>query len=239
MSKVKACSWVIALLLGVPSVAAAQGARESFGSRGQFVIGAERLFGLVVSSSTVDPEIGSEIEESHTSFTLLANPTNGVGNGRVSTYSFPRVGFDFLVTDGVSVGAALGMASVSGTLDTEAQPEQELDPTLAFLFAPRVGYAYPFGSTIGIWPRVGISYVTSSTSNDIVETSYYRLAVTLEAPLVISPVPHAAFTIGPVFDIGVSGGIEESAQMGGLRVSFESDESGIEWGLMAGLLVYL
>ncbi|HLV67567.1 MAG TPA: hypothetical protein VKY73_17215 [Polyangiaceae bacterium] len=236
MLKAKARSWVLALCaLGVPSIAVAQETRESFGSSGQLVVGAERLFGLVVASSTLEANNGGESTVTFTSFTLLANPTNGL----ISNYSFPRVGVDYLVTDGVSIGAAIGMFTLSGSFEAEGQADQDLETTTAFLFAPRVGYAHMFNPTLGIWPRGGVSIVASTTSGDGDETSSNQLAVTLEAPLVISPVSHVAFSVGPTIDIGVSGGNETETQVGGVKISVENDETGIDWGLMAGLLVYL
>jgi hypothetical protein len=57
---------------------------------------------------------------------------------------FPRVGFDYFVIDGLSVGASAGMAFYSG------------DGSFSYALLPRVGYAFDLSKTFEFWPRGGL-----------------------------------------------------------------------------------
>jgi len=60
--------------------------------------------------------------------------------------------------------------------------------------SPRVGYLYSFGRVVGIWPRGGFTYHSTSVNNGPDENG---LALTLECPFTFSPPSHFAFTLGP------------------------------------------
>ena len=62
------------------------------------------------------------------------------------------------------------------------------------------------------------------------------VALTVEAPFAFTFFPHVVFTAGPTLDIGLSGSISED--LGGGQSASE-DYSATEFGLQAGLLVYL
>jgi hypothetical protein len=112
----------------------------------------------------------------------------------------------------------------------------------AYLIAPRVGYAYLFTPMVGIWPRGGITFIGASGENGSgsVETSQSMLAISLEAPLVITPVPHAGFTLAGTFDIGITGSEETTVrdEATGTEISQETDVTGSDFGLQAGLFLY-
>ncbi len=77
----------------------------------------------------------------------------------------------------------------------------------AFIFAPRVGYAFMFSDVVGLWPRGGFSYVNGKDQVGDNEDSFNMFALSLEAMLVITPVEHAGFLVGPTFDFPfISGG---------------------------------
>jgi hypothetical protein len=233
--------WVGGALLGAlflcPRGAQAQ---ETFGSEGQFAVSGERLFG--VTWSTQSSEEGDvKSTQSYTNISLLANPYGPF----VSAYSFPRVGADFFVIDGLSVGAALGLFTVSSSSKVEAgdQEQEEDGPSLSgFLLAPRIGYAAMFNETVGIWPRGGITYVNASSesSDGDSETTSSSLALTIEAPLVIAPVPHVALTIGPTLDFGLSGSTERTTTdpTTGEESTDEEDVDSTDIGLQAGITVW-
>ena len=82
-----------------------------------------------------------------------------------------------------------------------------------------------FSSSAGIWPRAGLTHVRF---NGALFIDAHYTAITLEAPLVLSPAPRVAFTIGPTLDIGVEGNAAHSAPT-----------RATELGLQAGLTVYL
>jgi len=201
---------------------------QNFGTRGEFAISAERLFGFVHSSNTTTVN-NVDRTTKYDTFSLLSNPLGGL----FSVYGAARIGADYFVTDGFSVGLALGYDHVGTSAPNS--PDSSLS---VFTFAPRAGYAYMFSDVVGIWPRGGITYMSLSSSNDGVANSDlggHQLALTLEAPLVIAPVPHAAFTIGPTFDIGLDGSSDTT--VGNVKVSTDTTQTAI--GVQAGMLIYL
>jgi len=83
------------------------------------------------------------------------------------------------------------------------------------LISPRIGYSIVVDETIAVWPRAGITYANLSieqTQTDptsgaeaTATTSISNLALSLDVPLVISPIENFALLIGPFVDFGVSG----------------------------------
>lgn len=228
-------SLVFGALLLVPVSAQAQ----EFGTAGRFAISAERMFGVVHSTQSEDDEVaGVEVtrRQSNTTISLLNNPLGGL----VSAYSAPRLAADYFVTDGLSIGAALGFAHSSSSTETEGEDttvETDGPSTNTVLLAPRVGYAFMFDDAIGIWPRLGITYVNASSETDDVESSASRLALTIEAPFVFAPLPHVAFTAGPTLDLGLSGSTEFDPSEPGEETE-ETDVKATDIGLQLGMLVY-
>ncbi|HEV8244893.1 MAG TPA: hypothetical protein VGP93_03960, partial [Polyangiaceae bacterium] len=96
-----------------------------------------------------------------------------------------------------------------------AQPPTVRPKGTTFLGGLRVGYAYPFDETFGLWPRAGISYATSSAhivvtdpaanTNTTIKLSSNYIDFDAEVLAVISPVEHLAFMIGPFLDLGLGG----------------------------------
>lgn len=208
MAKFGACLVSSAVLLAAPAAYA-----QDFGKSGQFAVGAERLFGIVHTSHT--REVGDgEFNVSHTNVSLLFSPFHSTtGTEFPVGYSFPRIGADYFVMDGLTVGGSLGVFTHSGSFENEAPGEETQDGDLGsitgFLFEPRVGYAFMFHEMFGLWPRGGITFLSfgyEADNND--ETSASAWAITLEAPFVINPVPHVVFGIGPTLDLGVTGSRE-------------------------------
>jgi hypothetical protein len=188
-------------------------------------------------------QAGVEVEQttSYTNVNLLMNATGTMA----TNYSVPRLAFDYLPIDGLTVGASLGFFTLSGESELEAAgmtQTQELGSSNGFLIVPRVGYAYLFTPMIGVWPRAGLTIVGASgeSANNLVETSSNRFAVTIEVPLVIAPVPHAGFTLAPTFDIGVAGSDEVTVRdpNTGAQTTTEVDVTGNDFGLQAGLFLY-
>jgi hypothetical protein len=221
--------------------AAAQEA--DFGKKGQFVISGERLFGLVAASQSTTETLGDVEVESTRSYTvvnLLMNPSSILA----TTYAIPRVGFDYLPIDGLTVGGSVGFFSASGEVEQEVNGVSQTQDTAtlnAFLFAPRVGYAFMFTPMFGIWPRGGITFLsmTSEDEDGSPQTSASRFALTLEVPFVIAPVPHVGFTFAPTLDLGLTGSNEVTTINDmGVETSVESDVTATDLGIQAGLFVF-
>ena len=52
--------------------------------------------------------------------------------------------------------------------------------------------------SLGIWPRLGVTYVYSDSNNNF-------LALTIDGLLALIASPHLAITVGPNLDVGLSG----------------------------------
>ena len=236
MAKFTACLVFSAVCVAAPAVHA-----QDFGKEGQFAISAERLFGIAHTSQT--NEIGDgESNRSHTTISLLVPAFNSTtGDLFPIGYSFPRIGADYFVIDGLSLGGSLGVFTSSGEFETEVMGETvdgDTGSVSGFLLAPRVGYAFMFNDTFGIWPRGGITFMHAGyEDDDNNEASSSVWALTIEAPFVIAPLPHVAFTVGPTFDLGVTGSNEFNPADPD-EPTVDNDFSMWDLGLHAGMTVY-
>ncbi|HEY2408926.1 MAG TPA: hypothetical protein VGI10_23135 [Polyangiaceae bacterium] len=218
-----------AAIVATPALASAQ----TFGHAGQLVVSAERLFGFVSNSVKMD-DPGQPEQTSHaTSFELL-------GNLATTTYGFARIGIDYFVIDGLTLGGSL--AYVHASTSAESGGVSADGPTTSgFLVMPRVGYAAMFNDTVGIWPRGGFTYLsaTATSPNNLGSADVTRSAITLEAPLIISPVPHTGFLIGPTLDLGVGGSDKATiVNVAGVSTTTSGDRKATDIGVQAGLFVY-
>jgi hypothetical protein len=163
------------------AVAAAAGPAgpTAFGDAGQFALSGERLFGYTYTHQA----FGSAKAGTASSFTLLSSPFGANTGG----YSWPRVGFDYFVVKGISLGGSASFFRTSSGSSSNT----------GFEVAPRIGYALPLGPWLGFWPRAGVTYVH--------RTSLSYLGLTVEAPLAITLSQHLVITFGPTLDLGLSG----------------------------------
>jgi hypothetical protein len=224
------------VLFGTLLVASSAGAADPFGEVGTFAISAERITSINHTSMTVEPEgDGPETTNSATNIALFTGSPD-----ENTVYSVPRVAGDYFVIDSLSVGAALGL--IHTTTSTEAElmgTSVESDgPTISgFLFSPRAGYAFMFQDNVGIWPKLGFTYVSGGSDEDGgTETSLSALALSLDVPLVFSPIPNVAFTAGPSLDLGLSGSWELDPP--GAAETQEGDIKVTEYGLNVGMTAF-
>jgi hypothetical protein len=176
-----------------------------------------------------------------TTISFLGSAYAGVAN----VYSLPRIAFDFFPINGLSLGGSLALINISSKSKTESQGisvERDDGSIFGFRCSPRVGYAAMFSPKVGIWPRGGITYLSMKTSsgdssNDSSATLSH-VALTIEAPLVISPVPHTAIYVGPTLDLGLGGSNKTSTDVGGTTTESSVDRTGTDIGVQAGLGLY-
>jgi hypothetical protein len=193
----------------LPMAASAQ----ELGAKGDAVFSVDRLMGITATHEAGD----RGAVEYHDDFTALSFGWRATPDR--SPFDVPRLAFDYLITEHLSIGGALGYTSVDA---------DQLDDYSAFIISPRVGYAYAFGKVVGIWPRGGFTYYSSSVDNGIDEKGF---ALTLECPFTFSVASHFAFHVGPTFDIDLFGS----------RDPFpidKEDHSFRTFGLNAGLLAW-
>jgi hypothetical protein len=149
-----------------------------FGDSGQFVFSVERLFGY-----NWDHESRGTQTITSSTFSVLGNPFGVVAY----PYDWPRLGFDYFLTKSISAGAALAFSRTTGGDNS----------TNAFEVAPRLGYGMMVGPWLGVWPRLGVTYVNATNQN--------YLGLTIDLAAVINVAPHFAITFAPVANIGLSG----------------------------------
>jgi hypothetical protein len=222
-------------LMGVAGTASAQ---ESLAGRGGFMISAERIFGLVWTHQSLEQN-GATRSDDSTNVSLLSSRFSSTLTG----YSAPRIGFDYFATEAITIGGAIGYVHSSTSSKTELRGTSTSadGPSLdGFIFAPRVGYAAMFNETIGIWPRVGVTYVHASASTDDsnLDITANAFALTLEAPIVFAVVPHGGFWLGPTFDLGLSGSQKTKINVAGANANTETDGKVRDLGAQAGLFIY-
>jgi hypothetical protein len=175
------------LALGFGLLHASPARAQLLGQKGDAVFGAERLFGVRGehwSTSPPAPDAGVDVNDTIIGFGFAAHQV---------PYDIPRLTFDYLVIDHLSIGGAFGFSLSSANA---ANDNAVVAPT-TFLVAPRVGYLHMFGRVAGIWPRGGFTFHSASADNQYKETG---LGVNLECMFPIVVAPHFGFELGFTFD---------------------------------------
>jgi len=234
------CSLIVLSASAAASAADAFGTvpNGTFGQAHQLAISAERLFGYVHGTlKTHDGNV--EVTQNTDRISLLSNSINGFQD----VYSVPRLAVDFFIIDRLSIGVGLGYASVSGGTDTRAtngnasvKVSTDLPSRNAFSFTTRVGYALMFHKLFGVWPRLGLTYVTASTNqpNDSALTEN-GWAVSAEVMLAITPFEHVQILVGPTMDLGFAGNTKVKTVTPLGTTETTTDRSANEFGIQAGL----
>ncbi len=184
------------IVLGLSSHASAEKATDA-----RLIVSAERLTGFHFWKAKVDPQFFPETEADGLMFNFLVannNPADGVLN--VNPFATPRIAFDGVINQKITVGGFFGIAHTSGDVNGADLPD-----TTAFAFGPRAGYLHSFSETLALWPRGGITVVRIESDTGPVEVGTTAFDLTLEGLLVITPVSHAGITAGLTADIGLGG----------------------------------
>lgn len=208
------------------SVASAQ-AKGAFGEQGEFIFSADRLVPLFaytnnkVTNDKVNPNQSTSVSGS--SFSLLYGGNSAglnlgnVGVGNPTFYTFPRVGFDYTVIRDLTVGGDVFIFFTLGgsTQNCGGSTCQSTDNPggNAWGIAPRVGYILGMTDLLAFWLRGGISYYHGTSNTDAnrcgrTDTNSDDVGVfglDLDPQLVISPVNHFGFEVGPAIDWGFAG----------------------------------
>jgi len=221
-------------LCSLVSSASGVAAQDSgFAREGVLAFGVDRIFGLMHVAVTTE-QGGGEATTSITEVSLLT------GGGGLSPYALPRVAFDGFVTDGLSLGVTLGLVnqSIESEIEVGSTSMTSEGPSgTGVLLGGRVGYGHMFTDVVGIWPKLGMSFFTTSTEdNDGDETGLNGLALSVDVSLVIAPVPHFGFTVTPLLDLGLTGSSTTTTAAG---TETEVDTKITDFGLQVGLLGWL
>lgn len=203
-------SLALLLALSVPALAQAQ----ELGNKGDVVFSVDRLMGIVGTKATYESRFFNDSND----YTSISFGWRGSPGG--SPFDVPRLAFDYLAIDHLSIGGALGYASI----DPDNGPSGSM-----FIIAPRVGYLYSFGRVVGIWPRGGFTYHTAGVDNAYDDKGF---ALNLECPFTFSPATHFAFHVGPSFDIDMFGSHTTHPPGGDVKGDLTYRAFGVNAGLL-------
>jgi hypothetical protein len=216
-----------------------------FGAKG-FIVSADRLAPVMSYESVkTTAQDGGTNTQSRLSLAFFNNGPFGFFG---TFYNLPRIAFDWLPVDNVTIGGAFWLytqLSASDTLSPANGPSTTTDqPKVTYWgVAPRVGYVIPLGHTLAFWPRAGVEYhnVATSSVNGSTSTTITQFSLEAEALLVISPWNHFGFTVGPTADIPITGHTTSqtaagTGAAGAPSTSTSVDSAMLQFGVSAGML---
>ena len=135
---------------------------------GSWCVGLERLFGASWSTRSFEREYEGWSDSRRTTFSLLGS---GAPKGG---FSSPRLGVDYVSESGLSGGAAVGVDAMAR--DSSYAGSDDDPNAVAFLLAPRLGYFVQPLPWLGVWPRLGVTYLGRTRGDD-------QLALSLDMPI--------------------------------------------------------
>ena len=126
---------------------------------------------------------------------------------------------DYFVAQNISIGGFLGF-NYSKTGDNHSD---------RFAIGPRVGYNLGLSDMLSVWPRIGLSYATTSTTVSVPSptvpassisstASANNLALNVFVPLMVHPVKHFFVGFGPFVDTDLTGDIKTTVFGGKLTI---------------------
>lgn len=234
------------------SALAAPPAGGRIASQGNIILSADRLFTpfALQTTSTSETVNNAEITSSTSTTTVGLFGTSLLGTA--TPYNTPRLGFDYTVIHGLTIGASAAFVNVSGSSETKSggtTTTTDLPAVTGFMISPRVGYIFEFTGALGLWLRGGLTYYTAGTGDTDdsatrdVKTSYNGLAFDFDPQLVIMPVRHFGITVGFAADLPLTGSstrtvVDRTNPTGVVTTETERDLKYTNIGLTAGLLGY-
>lgn len=213
--RIGSVSFVSMLAFGVPRVAGAQ-EQGSLAERTKPIekMGAANVFGQP-GQIAISSDAG-----------LFISNTNVSGQSGSTTSIQLRPSIDYFVAENVSVGGFLGLDYTNAAGDA--------GHTLTFSIGPRVGYNISLNKMFSIWPKVGLSFSSTSISENVPTTTLVNgvpvtttssqtttsghLALNLFVPFMIHPVEHFFLGFGPAFDVDLTGDNKATTIAGRLTI---------------------
>jgi hypothetical protein len=228
---------VLFLFMTAPSTLHAAG--RELGSEGEFIISGNRLVNIISfeSAKTSTTTNGMATSQTTNQWTLAAS---AIGPFGTTFFTIPRLGADYVVGSHVTVGLdLLAWTTLSRGIDRtfgSTTNSQNLVKVSLLGAAPRVGYVLSFTDSIAFWPRLGVSFAESFVGGS--DTTVNQFAIDVEPLFALSPAPHFSITLGPVFDIPITGTQSTSATnpLTGATTTTSTDAAQFYGGLTLGLL---
>ncbi len=231
---------------------------KGFGSKGQLIISADRLFPLFSYTSSSETEHPNNNEtrttSNHGSSFVLLLGNEPQAPTVINPHTLPRAAVDFTVIDRLTVGGDLvigfGLGGSHKVEDDQGGTTRSTStdaPTVTIIgIGPRVGYVLPLNDWLAFWPRGGISFysirvksVETPNNPNQPETTTTNSAtvfsIDLDPQLVIVPTQHFFFTGGLLMNIPLGGSLKSETSTGGTTTSVSNDFSIFHFGLEVGL----
>jgi hypothetical protein len=218
---------------------------DNVGMDQQIVFGVDRAMGIFFDRVTEERTAGT-VTTSVTAVALIGNASGDLAGLGPSTTTIPRLALDYFVTEGVSLGASFIYYTQSGEQETEPDAgggtTTDLGTQSVIVIHPRIGYSFIIDETFAIWPRAGITWGQGKRESEqddgtgtgtMVSFEQTRSAfdLSLDVPIVISPMEHFAILIGPFLDLGVGGTISSTG-------AEDIDSKQTSFGLATGVVGY-
>lgn len=121
-----------------------------------------------------------------------------LGAPGATPFDTPRVGFDYFVIDGLSIGGHLGL----GFYVWDNNGGNGSDAWIALM--PRVGYAFSLSDKIDFWPRLGFGVIAGDAAPN--DTG----VLTLDAMFLYDLTKNVALEFGPAIDLPFAAGWQDA-----------------------------
>ncbi len=228
---------------------------KGFGQKSQLILSADRLFPLfsytsVSTTQTLNNNTTVTTTDKGSSFVLLLGAEPEVA----SIHTVPRVAADFTIIDRLTLGGSVVVAfGLGGSHNVDTTPQNgpktststDAASRTIFGFGPRVGYILPLGDILAFWPRGGVSFYSvrerqvvndnNPNNNTTVTNTDSILSLDLDPQLVIVPIPHFFFHVGPLINIPLSGSRSNEETNGSTTTTTKIDLSIFHFGISTGI----
>jgi hypothetical protein len=214
---------------------------SGFGSPGQLLLTAENLFAFSTERRAEAFPTGDAVDTTNRLGLLYSDRQDSF----LSPHG-PQVGGAYFFAPSMSIGGTIGYESRGGSNQPVPQPPlapvtNSKDSTSTFIFIPRFGYALSMTPALSFYFRGGLGVYHTGITNAVdsrISDSYTYWLLALDALLVITPVQHFGFYVGPQADISFAGSHSRSGLQMGQVVEGSQNISFRDIGIGAGLLGY-
>jgi hypothetical protein len=163
-------------------------------------------------------EFGNEAQlaiSSDAGLSISNTSVDGVDDSTTSVILRPAV--DYFLVDHLSIGGFLGLdhTSTGGSSVT------------SWSIGPRVGYDIPLSNRVSVWPKIGVSFASTSFDGDEVDLpgvdvdedeTNTAVQLNLFVPFLFHPVDHFFIGFGPALDQDLSGDAKATTIAGRLTL---------------------
>lgn len=186
-----------------------------------FSLGLERFGGIAYAK-------GAE-KDGDDSVSLL---TMGLGVGNINPFAVPRIGADYILENGISLGAGAGFTRWSGSSSNGSRSE-DIGSIFLYTFTPRVGYRVPISKSVDVTPRVGVTLAGASisTGDNGDSSSVFAVGAGVEAPFACRINDSFHILVAPAFDVTLTATASSSSSNGGTTTSSSNDVKATLWAL--------